>query len=101
MKAWILSDKTGHNHYSNLVWAKSAGKAKMQANKDGYFAYQTNLEIDDWRDIAARRMKAFDDCENLSEKEICLRLIKDHGWWFEFDGERYDEDNIDEFREMF
>ena len=27
MKAWVLSDKTGRNHYSNLVWAKSAGKA--------------------------------------------------------------------------
>ena len=102
MKAWVLSDKTGYNPYSSLVWAESAGKAKAQANVDSHLLYQTGLEIDDWRDIAARRAKDFDNCENLSEKEICLKLIQNDGWWFEdSDGQRYDEDNIDEFKEMF
>lgn len=50
--------------------------------------------------IGVRRFKAFDNCENMSEKEICLKLIKDCGYWFEIGLNFYDENNIADFEKI-
>ena len=100
MKAWILSDRNGNESYSSLVFANTAGQAKKQANYDSPYLYQCDLELD-YIDISCRRCKELDNCENLSEKEICLVLITEYGWRFYIGNEEYDEDNIDEFNELF
>lgn len=100
MKAWILSDRTGDCEYSSLVFAETPGQAKMQANQSNGTLYQSELEIDDWINISANRAKIFDDMEGKSEKEICIKLIKEYGFWFEVDYVRYNEDNINEFKKL-
>ena len=101
MKAWILSDRTGNDPYCSLVWAATAGKAKSLANSPDGCMYQNDLEIEDWRDIRAVRCKDFDNCENMSEKDICVSLIENHCWHFVIGEQFYDEDNIEEFKELF
>ena len=101
MRAWILSSDESPENYCSLVWAESRGKAKAQANYDGPYAYQYSLEVDDFTSIRAIRAKSLDNGEELSEKEICLRLIKDYGWSFYIGHEIYDEDNIKEFEKLF
>lgn len=101
MKAWMLSDETGENPYWSLVWADTIGQAKMLANKPNGCMYQHDLEIDDWCNIRAIRCKDFDGCENMREKDICVSLIEDHYWYFIVDEQCYNEDNIEEFKELF
>ena len=101
MRAWILSSDESPENYCSLVWAESRGKAKAQANYDGSYAYQYNLEVDYFTSIRAIRAKSLDNCEELSEKEICLRLMKDYGWNFYSGNEVYNEDNIEEFEKLF
>lgn len=101
MRAWILSSDESPEIYSSLVWAESRGKAKAQANYDSPYMYQYNLEVDDFTSIRAIRAKSLDNGEELSEKEICLRLIKNYGWSFYVGNEIYDEDNIKEFEKLF
>lgn len=101
MRAWILSSDESLENYSSLVWAESRGKAKQMANYGGPYAYQYDLEVDDFTSIRAIRAKSLDNCEELSEKEICLRLIKDYGWNFYSGNDIYDEDNIKEFEKLF
>ena len=101
MRAWILSSDENPENYSSLVWAESRGKAKAQANYDGPYWYQADLEVDDFTSIRAIRAKSLDNGEELSEKEICLRLIKDYGWSFYIGNEVYNEDNIEEFEKLF
>ena len=101
MRAWILSSDESPENYSSLVWAESRGKAKIQANYDSPYLYQCDLEVDNFTSIRAIRAKSLDNCEELSEKEICLRLIKDYGWSFYIGHEIYDEDNIEEFEKLF
>ncbi|WP_071026018.1 hypothetical protein [Peptoniphilus raoultii] len=101
MRAWILSSDESPENYSSLVWAESRGRAKAQANYDSPYAYQCNLEVDDFTSIRAIRAKSLDNGEELSEQEVCLRLIKDYGWSFYIGNEIYDEDNIEEFEKLF
>ena len=101
MRAWILSSDESPENYSSLVWAESRGKAKAQANYDSPYMYQYNLEVDDFTSIRAIRAKSLDNGEELSEKEICLRLIKNYGWSFYIGNEIYDEDSIKEFEKLF
>lgn len=101
MRAWILSSDESPENYSSLVWAESRGKAKAQANYDSPYVYQYNLEVDDFTSIRAIRAKSLDNGEELSEQEVCLRLIKDYGWSFYIGNEIYDEDNIKEFEKLF
>lgn len=101
MRAWILSSDESSESYNSLVWADSRGKAKAQASYEGPYAYQCDLEVDNFTSIRAIRAKNLDDCEELSEKEICLRLIKYNGWSFYAGNEIYDEDNIEEFEKLF
>ena len=101
MRAWILSSDESLENYSSLVWAESRGKAKQMANYGGPYAYQYDLEVDDFTSIRAIRAKSLDNCEELSEKEICLRLMKDYGWNFYSGNDIYDEDNIKEFEKLF
>ena len=101
MKAWILSDRTGNDPYCSLVWAETVGKAKSLANSPDGCMYQSDLEIEDWRDIRAVRFSDFDDCEKMKEKDICVKLVEDHCWHFVIGEQFYDEDNIEEFKELF
>lgn len=99
MKAWILSDRTGYCEEVSLVFADTPGKAKMQANRTNGTLYQYDLEVD-WINLSANRAKLLDGMENASEKEICIKLINDYGWWFEVGNNKYDESNIDEFKAL-
>ena len=101
MKAWILSDRTGNDPYCSLVWADTVGKAKSLAQSSNGCMYQSDLEIEDWCNIRAVRCSDFDDCENMREKDICVSLIEEHCWHFVVDEQYYDEDNIEEFKELF
>ena len=101
MRAWILSSEENPESYSSLVWAESRGKAKQMANYDSSYLYQCDLEVDDFTSIRAIRAKSLDNCEDFSEKEICLRLMKDYGWTFYTDDEVYSEDNIEAFEKLF
>lgn len=101
MRAWILSSDESPESYSSLVWAESRGRAKAQANYDSPYMYQCDLEVENFTSIRAIRAKSLDNGEELSEKEICLRLIKDYGWNFCLGNETYDEDNIEEFEKLF
>lgn len=101
VRAWILSSDESPENYSSLVWAESRGKAKAQANYDGPYMYQYNLEVDDFTTIRAIRAKSLDNGEELSEQEVCLRLMKYCGWNFYLGNEVYNEDNIEEFEKLF
>lgn len=101
MRAWILSSDESPESYSSLVWAESRGRAKAQANYDSPYMYQCDLEVENFTSIRAIRAKSLDNGEELSEKEICLRLIKDCGWEFYSGEEVYNEDNIEEFEKLF
>ena len=101
MRAWILSSEENQDSYSSLVWAESRGRAKQMANDDSPYLYQYNLEVENFINIRAIRAKSLDNGEHLSEKEICLRLIKDYGWSFYIGYEIYDEDNIGDFEKLF
>ena len=101
MRAWILSSDESPENYCSLVWAESRGKAKQMANYGGPYLYQYDLEVENFTSIRAIRAKSLDNCEELSEKEICLRLIKDCGWEFYSGEEVYNEDNIEEFEKLF
>ncbi len=101
MRAWILSSDESPENYSSLVWAESRGKAKQQANYDSPYAYQCDLEVENFTSIRAIRAKSLDNGEELSEKEVCLRLMKDYGWTFYTDHEVYNADNIEEFEKLF
>ena len=37
----------------------------------------------------------------MKEKDICVELIEDYYWNFVVDEQFYDEDNIEEFKELF
>lgn len=103
MKAWILSDKTGNCPYNSLVWADTIGQAKAQANNSPIYMYESDLEIENWCDIRAVRCKYFDDASHTAkdEKNICIKLIEIFCWHFEAGNNYYDEDNIEEFKELF
>lgn len=101
VRAWILSSDESPELCSSLVWAESRGKAKQQANYGGPYAYQYDLEVDNFTSIRAIRAKSLDNGEELSEQEVCLRLIKDYGWSFYIGNEVYNEDNIEEFEKLF
>ena len=101
MRAWILSSDESPEPCSSLVWAESRGKAKQMANYGASYAYQCDLEVENFTSIRAIRAKSLDDCEELSEKEICLRLMKDYGWNFYSGNEVYNEDSIDDFEKLF
>lgn len=101
MRAWILSSDESPETYSSLVWAESRGRAKTQANYDGPYMYQCDLGADDFTSIRAIRAKSLDNGEEFSEKEICLRLVKEYGWIFYIGDETYDEDNVEEFEKLF
>ena len=101
MRAWILSSDESPENYSSLVWAESRGRAKAQANYDSPYMYQCDLEAENFTSIRAIRAKSLDNGEELSEQEVCLRLIKDYGWSFYVGNEIYDEDNIEEFEKLF
>ena len=101
MKAWILSSEENPESYSSLVWAESRGKAKQMANYGGPYLYQYDLEVEKFTSIRAIRAKSLDNGEELSEQEVCLRLIKDYGWSFYIGDEVYNEDNIEEFEKLF
>ena len=101
VRAWILSSDENPESYSSLVWAESRGRAKQMANYGGPYLYQCDLEVDNFTSIRAIRAKSLDNGEELSEKEICLRLMKDYGWNFYLGDEVYNEDNIEEFEKLF
>lgn len=101
MRAWILSSEDSPENYSSLVWAESRGKAKAQANYDSPYMYQCDLEAYDFTSIRAIRAKSLDNCEEFSEKDICLRLMRDYGLVFYLGNETYNEDNIKEFEKLF
>ncbi len=71
MKAWILSDRTGNDPYCSLVWADTVGKAKSLAQSSNGCMYQSDLEIEDWRNIRAVRCSDFDYIGN--EGKLCVR----------------------------
>ena len=96
MRAWILSSDESPENYSSLVWAESRGRAKAQANYEGPYAYQCDLEVENFTSIRAIRAKSLDNCEELSEKEVCLRLMN-----FYSGEEVYNEDYIEEFEKLF
>lgn len=101
MRAWILSSDESPENYCSLVWAETRGRAKAQANYDSLYMYQCDLGADDFTSIRAIRAKSLDNCEDLSEKEICLRLMRDYGWNFYSGNEVYNEYNIEEFEKLF
>ncbi|MCU6786395.1 hypothetical protein AAA081_00370 [Aedoeadaptatus acetigenes] len=101
MRAWILSSDESPEPYISLVWAESRGKAKQMANCWSPYMYQWDLEVENFTSINAIRAKSLDNCEDLSEKEICLRLMKDYECIFYVDDEIYNEDNIEAFEKLF
>lgn len=101
VRAWILSSEESPETCSSLVWAETRGRAKAQANYDSPYMYQCDLGADDFTSIRAIRAKSLDNGEELSEKEICLRLMKDYGWNFYSSNKVYNEDNIEEFEKLF
>ena len=101
MRAWILSSDESPEPYISLVWAESRGKAKQMANCRSPYMYQWDLEVENFTSINAIRAKSLDNCEDLSEKEICLRLMKDYECIFYVDDEIYNEDNIEAFEKLF
>ena len=101
VRAWILSSDESPELCSSLVWAESRGRAKQMANYGGPYLYQCDLEVDNFTSIRAIRAKSLDNGEELSEQEVCLRLIKDYGWSFYIGNEVYNEDNIEEFEKLF
>lgn len=100
MKAWILSDVTSGDCGNSLVFADTVNEAKKQMRNDEYI-YSFDFEDLDWIDIRCKRAKEFDDMDNKSELDICIKLMKEYGWSFEiehrYECKVYTENNIDEF----
>ena len=81
------------------MFAETEAEAKSKKILRGHI-YQTYMDIDDVY-IKTERATVLDGWENRSEKDICLKLVKDCGWWFVIGGKQYDEYNINEFRRYF
>ena len=101
VRAWILSSEESPETCSSLVWAETRGRAKAQANYDSPYMYQCDLEVDNFTSVRAIRAKSLDNCEELLEKEICLKLMRDYGWNFYSGNDIYNEDNVEEFEKLF
>lgn len=100
MKAWILSDVTNDEYGNSLVFANTRNEAKAKHNGNGCL-FETDFYNSDYINIKAKRAKEFDDMENKSELDICIKLMKEYSWYFEiehrYECKVYTEDNIDEF----
>lgn len=91
LKAYKVGDKFDDDGIEIVVYAENASKAK----KEGL----SNLpSCDGYINLRAVRIPYMDGTEGLTEIDRQL-LLFENGWWFEYDGERYDEENSDEFIE--
>lgn len=87
MKAWKVEDPYCTEGYCEVVFAETRGKAIQQSDAYGMSGEYT--------DMKATRLKFLDDKEGMPERERQILLIR-HGWWYEINGSRIDEDNLEE-----
>lgn len=87
MKAWKVEDPYCTEGYCEVVFAETRGKAILASEACGMGS--------DYIDMRATRLKFLDDKEDIPENERQILLIR-HGWWFEINGGRIDEDNLEE-----
>ena len=90
MKAYVIWDTECEEGYQELVYATTAKEARNTGLGELPYAEFINVRV--------KRASYMDDTEYLSEADRIIRLIE-HGWWYEVEGQRYDEDNLDAFRE--
>lgn len=89
MKAYYLS-VTDEDQGGKIVFANTVNEARKHI-------YSTDFFYDSWLDVKARRYKAFDGMESLSDAELALHQWKE-GWrWFDTDYPDPDEATDAEF----
>ncbi len=90
MKAYKVYDVHCHEGYQEIVFATTSQEAKR-------IAYNTRESCQDaeWIDLRVNRVPYLDGMENRTEKEL-LYVAMQYGWWYEVDGNRYDEESINE-----
>lgn len=89
MKAYKVYDIENYEGYQDIVFAETSREAKkMWSTLDG-------CDGADYINIRVNRLPFLDDMENRSMKEIMYVAIL-NGWWYEVDGNRYDEENLGE-----
>lgn len=90
MKAYKVYDCSSWEGYQDIIFAESSRKAKTKA-----FSLGDSCQDADWIDLRVNRLPFLDGMEDKTMKEIMYVAIL-YGWWYECDGVRYDEENIDE-----
>ena len=101
MKAWQLSNLKDDDAGLSLVFADNVSDAKKQAYSEDDSIIQSNLEPESWVDIRAIRAPELDGWENKPESEIMYRLITKRDWFFHFDDEEWNPENVEEFHEKY
>lgn len=88
MKAYKVWDTEDYEGYQDVVFANNAQEAKKKA-------FLTDSCSDaEWINVRVNRLPEIDGMQNYTLKELIYELIM-IGWWYEFDGIRYDEETID------
>src|SRR5699024_603912 len=87
MKAYKVYDPNNWEGYQDIVFATTASEAK----KKGFGI--DSCEDSEWVNVRVNRIPYLDNMENCTKEEIMYVAIL-NGWWYEVDGNRYDDDNI-------
>lgn len=88
LKAYTVSETRDYEN-SALVFAESPTKAKQQALGTDNLCEYGYIELN------AKRAKYADGHINASARDLMILNIQ-HGWWYEIEGQRIDEDNLEE-----
>lgn len=90
MKAYKVYDISHDEGYQDIIFAKTAQEAKIKA-----FGTSPACESSEWIDLRVGRVPYLDGMENCTERELMYVAIE-NGWWYEVDGIKYDEENLEE-----
>lgn len=86
MKAYYSNNEDGS---SNVVYAETRQEAKK-------LAYIISDNEKEYIDVRVRRLPQMDDTEDMPKLKKILILVRDLGWWYEYDGVEYSHENLKE-----
>lgn len=84
MKAYYSNNEDGS---SIVVYAETHQEAKKQA----YINWDNETE---YIDVRVSRLPQMDDTEDMPKLKKILILVRDLGWWYEYDGVEYSHENL-------
>ena len=90
MKAYEVKDEKSDEGYSIIVYANTVREARNIGLSS------IDLDHAEFLNVTAKRAPYMDDTEDLGDMDRYIILLQ-HGWWFQYGNNIYDEDNLGEF----